>query len=203
MRKSIYGVVLCLLAVNLNAALLTFTNESDYLSAISSSTTIFEGFDDGPFTAMPYGGAENVTHQGFIWFSSDYLKTGNNWGRNFQGVWDSPGDPDMINIISTIGEIYGVGGWIRGYTPMDLTFSLDGVDVLSVDLSVQHQFFGVIDTNGFTSVSLSTSTTPNGDWGADDFTFATSPVSAVPIPSAVWLLGSGLISLIGFARRKT
>ena len=26
--------------------------------------------------------------------------------------------------------------------------------------------------------------------------------SAVPVPAAVWLFGSGLISLVGFARRK-
>ena len=34
---------------------------------------------------------------------------------------------------------------------------------------------------------------------ADDF-----PVSggAVPVPAAVWLFGSGLIGLVGFARRK-
>lgn len=30
----------------------------------------------------------------------------------------------------------------------------------------------------------------------------TGDVSAVPIPSAVWLFGSGLVGLIGFARRK-
>ena len=36
-------------------------------------------------------------------------------------------------------------------------------------------------------------TVTNGDIG----------VSVVPIPSAVWLFGSGLISLIGLARRKT
>ena len=27
-------------------------------------------------------------------------------------------------------------------------------------------------------------------------------VSAVPVPAAVWLFGSGLIGLIGFAKRK-
>lgn len=31
---------------------------------------------------------------------------------------------------------------------------------------------------------------------------ATVSVSAVPVPAAVWLFGSGLIGLIGFARRK-
>ncbi len=84
---------------------------------------------------------------------------------------------------------------------MDFTFTLDGADVFSVNLSAQHQFFGVIDTSGFTNVSLSTSTAPNGDWGADDFTFATSAVS-VPEPPIILLLGSGLIGFIGLYRRK-
>ena len=62
-----------------------------------------------------------------------------------------------------------------------------------------HEFFGVIDTDGFTTMSYAAS---SGDWGADDFTFATSPVSAVPIPAAVWLFCSGLIGLAGLAKRK-
>lgn len=36
-----------------------------------------------------------------------------------------------------------------------------------------------------------------------DLTYATWEHATVPIPSAVWLFGSGLIGLIGLARRKT
>jgi hypothetical protein len=51
----------------------------------------------------------------------------------------------------------------------------------------------------------------DGRWGTeDDAVFcgnlatwvATSNVSAVPVPAAVWLFGSGLIGLVGFARRE-
>ncbi len=44
------------------------------------------------------------------------------------------------------------------------------------------------------------------DFGADVFSAIlpeTAAPSAVPIPAAVWLLGSGLIGLMGFARRKS
>ncbi len=38
-----------------------------------------------------------------------------------------------------------------------------------------------------------------GDWQTN---VIITPVSAVPVPAAVWLFGSGLIGLAGFARRK-
>ena len=45
---------------------------------------------------------------------------------------------------------------------------------------------------------------PNWDWQlvyGSDFVSLTGNVSAVPIPTAVWLFGSGLIGLVGVARR--
>ena len=37
---------------------------------------------------------------------------------------------------------------------------------------------------------------------AFDFTYEMVVVSSVPVPAAVWLFGSGLIGLVGFAKRK-
>ena len=41
------------------------------------------------------------------------------------------------------------------------------------------------------------------DRGNVDFATFDITVSAVPVPPAVWLFGSGLVGLIGVARRKT
>ena len=38
--------------------------------------------------------------------------------------------------------------------------------------------------------------------GAGDYTYEMVVVSSVPVPAAVWLFGSGLVGLIGVARRK-
>ncbi len=44
-----------------------------------------------------------------------------------------------------------------------------------------------------------------GSWSFDGSTLAygAAPVSAVPVPAAAWLFGSGLIGLVGVSRRKT
>jgi len=47
--------------------------------------------------------------------------------------------------------------------------------------------------------------TQMGDWlltTDGTLTYGTAPVSAVPVPAAVWLFGSGLLGLVGVARRK-
>jgi len=42
-----------------------------------------------------------------------------------------------------------------------------------------------------------------GDWNlSSDGTLTYGDVSAVPVPAAVWLFGSGLVGLVGIARRK-
>jgi len=71
-------------------------------------------------------------------------------------------------------------------------------------------FFYYITGNGGNSLASSTLTAfanaaGNGTWtlasnGAA--TYAIPGVSAVPIPAAVWLFGSGLLGLVGIARRK-
>ena len=35
-----------------------------------------------------------------------------------------------------------------------------------------------------------------------EFTYTAAPISSVPVPAAIWLFGSGLLGLIGVARRK-
>ena len=50
--------------------------------------------------------------------------------------------------------------------------------------------------NGYDTTSATWS------FSANNASFYSMSVAAVPVPAAVWLFGSGLIGLIGVARRK-
>lgn len=57
-------------------------------------------------------------------------------------------------------------------------------------------FWGVIGLGSFTDITLATSR--DSGYGVDDVTFG----SAVPLPPALWLFGSGLLALAGGAARR-
>jgi len=59
------------------------------------------------------------------------------------------------------------------------------------------------DVSGGVTLQLKSSCGPTGACVADIyFDNASMTVAAVPVPAAVWLFGSGLLGLIGVARRK-
>lgn len=72
-------------------------------------------------------------------------------------------------------------------------------------IGTQHKFFGVIDSDGFSQFEYREMEGTNGDQKlifADDFYSAGSEISAIPVPPAAWLFGSGLLGLVGMTRRK-
>ena len=112
--------------------------------------------------------------------------------------------------------LYGVGGWIDSNTggAAKVTFLLDGVDIKGNDTdNIDNRnrdgigingwtFIGVIDANGFVSAEI---LELSGKDAQQEFIFGDKfsiGVTAVPVPAAVWLFGSGLLGLVGMARRK-
>lgn len=69
---------------------------------------------------------------------------------------------------------------LGGFLDTQLTFLVPGVDPFSLNTKFGDQYAGSILGSALVR-----------------------EVSAVPIPAAVWLFGSGLLSLVGVARRKT
>jgi len=97
----------------------------------------------------------------------------------------------VTNYVEIIGDLIsdGTGGTFSAY---DINGVLLGSDSQT---DVSGNTF-VLAFEGIHSVRF----TGSGTIALDDLTF--NPVTAIPVPAAVWLFGSGLIGLIGVTRRK-
>jgi len=67
-------------------------------------------------------------------------------------------------------------------------------------VGANNSFLGVQSTTDITRIELRSST-DGFNFLFDDVRFE-SAASTVPVPAAVWLFGSGLLGLIGVAKRK-
>ncbi|WP_319523066.1 VPLPA-CTERM sorting domain-containing protein [uncultured Desulfosarcina sp.] len=102
---------------------------------------------------------------------------------------------------TVISEYTGTIGEEDYVANPDFTFSYPGVPstIMSIDLDddISSTFDGVIS---YLMFELGDGTTGHG---RAFFTSAIEGVNAVPVPAAVWLLGSGLLGLIGIRRRTS
>ena len=151
--------------------------------------------------------ASFIISQGITWASNhpeNEITTGS--GPALTGLWGfysiphgnfgtgtdclTPGMCGDGFIGTRLDTIYAVGGWITGFFGGRLNVILDGDTLNAVDfdgandLENTHQFFGVIETNGFTDFEFremeGTSEDAKYIW-ADDFTFGLPLTSAVLI----------------------
>ncbi|MGB5396271.1 MAG: VPLPA-CTERM sorting domain-containing protein [Gammaproteobacteria bacterium] len=112
-------------------------------------------------------------------------------------------DGCLLNIeIGTAGvdllDITGTASFLGG----DINFSF--IDGFMPEENDMFTFLGAGAINGLDNMSLSYTGAPPGldfELSSDGILLAIS-TSPVPVPAAVWLFGSGLIGLIGVARRK-
>lgn len=109
----------------------------------------------------------------------------------------------FVGTITGASTLYGVGAWINGTsTRANVALFLDGVEVGSTRIN-GWTFLGITDMTGFKSFEFREIDGKGVEAfyiRADDVTLG---VSAVPVPPAAWLFGSGLIALIGMLRRKS
>jgi hypothetical protein len=56
---------------------------------------------------------------------------------------------------------------------------------------------------GMVAEEVFSETAPLIGTGSTETPFLTIETTVIPLPAAVWLFGSGLLGLIGFARRKS
>jgi len=105
---------------------------------------------------------------------------------DFLGAWFSPANAAQPGTI--IVEAFA-GGSSQGTQSIILT---DSATPVWVD-------FGPAFTGIDELVFTPTTGGHPAYWAMDDFTYT----SSVPVPAAVWLLGSGLLGLVGYRRKRT
>lgn len=86
-------------------------------------------------------------------------------------------------------DVFTIGGW-----QLDLT-SLTIIDQTSDILTLSGS--GLLSGNTFDNTGVNWTFSANSSGSSYSMT-----VTAVPVPAAIWLFGSGLLGLIGVARRK-
>lgn len=151
-----------------------------------SSTLIVDNIDLGPLTGWtPLVNPDGITRASFGKFDVGLQDTGN------------PQDPLQFSIIDVDGDtISSYGAASAGATSggdLNSWFAVHVRDIVTNNYSLP---------DGNECFSLSTDCQPvTSAWfgGGSD---GERPPSNIPVPAAVWLFGSGLLGLVGVARRK-
>ena len=196
MRKYIWVFILYLFAFNSNAAVITFDpppcSTCDYLKTQYEENGV--SFS-GSFSHYGMGinsKAVNNVNGGAISFpyrSSMTIQLSNEGLFSLLQVdlaeYSSSFNGDEIAVLFT--------GFKDNGTTVSQSFTIDG---LRDGADGIEDFETFIFTPGFTDLT-------RVEVGSVIFSMDNLVVSAVPVPAAVWLFGSGLLGLVGVARRKS
>jgi hypothetical protein len=217
MKKTCLLGALCMLvlSVSANAAIVTYTDEASFLTALSGPTSTLDFDSTGVGTLIPSGdslGGITFTYNisGLdmkVVNDFDTTSPNNYLGLNDAGNFDLfiAGDEFSMSFASPVNAVglYIVSGdpLVAGDVSLD-TSAGSALNSAAVDVTLGDGFayyIGLISDTAFSSADLTFDATAVEAflYSVDDIT-----TSAVPLPGAIWLFGSGLIGLIGLSKRR-
>lgn len=173
-RTILTGFVM-LASVTANAAFIdgTMTVSGDYIAIASDSNDLTTVSDITLSSVDPAGAA-----------TLDFFTTVN-FGTND----GSGGATANLSIFTPVNNFFTIGGW-----QLDLS-------TLIVESDSRTDFLHLSGT-GLVSGNSFQDTNATWSFSAENDTVYSMTVTAVPVPAAAWLFGSGLIALAGLSRRK-
>ena len=128
------------------------------------------------------------------------------------GMQCTPSSDDNVSIDGTSGEVLS---WSFDQNITELTLEMGNADHYNfANNNFQYNIGGsgwqTAATNGSAMITLALTGGANqidfraaGNTFPDQFYIRNADVTVVPVPAALWLFGSGLIGVVGLARRKT
>jgi len=178
MQSSIFAILLALTCTS---------------NVIAATVTYTDFYDAGP--AGYYG----IKLGGTGWSSTD----SDSWTFD---ITDDGYDPLTESITAATISLHlhddkdGHHGYSLEYA--QLTAGSTVFDTWEVDTGTEVFTLSSLTTLSNTGMLSMTLEAVSGDFYFKDSTLTATAVSAVPVPAAAWLFGSGLLSLAGFARAR-
>ena len=208
---AVCGVIL-LNSTQLSAAVVFYTDQSAFNADANTSIIEFEDFVADNEISPP---ADSVTINDIIFTTDPVQASARIFGKDVGGTDSSlfvaNNGNSIIVDLSVAGGITAAGGIFGDYDgPFGQQVQFNIYDSLGVQIDTQivnygdmrlgaeKTFFGWI-ASGADEISKIELVSNIRFSALYDFQYGT----AVPVPAAVWLFGSGLLGLIGLARRKS
>jgi predicted extracellular nuclease len=164
------------------------------------SLTLINGTNSSSYRNIDLSGF-NIAADGFFVICSDTTAVANcNYSFTTSDSWLQNGSPDAVGLYesdSLIDSLSYEGALLVFTEGSVLTLSDNNVDIVSLS-----RISNGIDSNDNAADFQLGCITPGSSNIAGSGDCSTTAVSAVPVPAAAWLFGSGIIGLVGMARRK-
>lgn len=207
-----------LIAFNANAAVII--NEIDYDQPGSDTAEFIELFNSGmsdisldDFTIGLINGSNSsnyrtidlsghqISAEGYFVVCGDASQVANcDYSFTTSSGWLQNGSPDAVGLYNGTGLLDSLSyeGTLSPFTEgSPVSVSDSNTDILSIA-----RILNGIDTDNNALDFQAGCITPGTANIAGSGDCSMTAVSAVPVPAAVWLFGSGLIGLVGMARRS-